>query len=412
MLYETDDVSDWLQAGGEQVKLIEICREVPTSGFPAIEPYKFPAEADIEPWDFLYGNHLLRGRVALTSAPKGTGKSSKLVVEALAMTADRALVGVKPATRRDGMPLRVLIVSLEDLKDDVDKRIAAAKKHYGLSDRDIGDRLIVWAREKGSRAQFDFNIATYVRPGVIKPNEELIDSLIERIIENEIDVVLIDPLRMTHSVPENDNSGMGRVIELFAQVAAEADCAVHLWHHTRKGNGGETTIEAARGASAIVDVPRSVEIGSKMTSDEASKMGVEHHRRGFYFSTYGVANFAPPIERRQWFELKNVDLMNAIPGDSVGVVATWNPPSVEAAALSPEQVARIVTEIGFTPRWREDVRASMWVGKAVAQALGLSHEADREQVKGVLARLLQTRVLKMVTAPDERRKPKPFIVAA
>jgi hypothetical protein len=260
--------------------------------------------------------------------------------------------------------------------------VTAAKKYHGLTDADCKNRLYVWAREKGIDEEFEFNIATHLRPGVIKPNDELIASFTKRIIENEIDVVYIDPLREAHSVPENDNAGMGKVIKLFANIAARTDCAIGLWHHTRKGNGGEMSLDSARGASAITDVPRSVEIGEKMTVEHARQMGIDRGRCGFYFSTWGVTNFAPPIDQRQWFELKNVDLDNAFPGDSVGVVTTWQPPAVTERTLSPGEVEQIKARVGTEPLWREDVRASMWVGRAVAEVLGLDHEDDRELVKG------------------------------
>jgi hypothetical protein len=73
-LYETDDISDWLEAGGDPKRLTEICSEVPAGGFPAIAPYEFPVERDIAPWDFLYGKHLLRGRGRTHLGTQGHGQ--------------------------------------------------------------------------------------------------------------------------------------------------------------------------------------------------------------------------------------------------------------------------------------------------------------------------------------------------
>src|SRR5262249_15941544 len=41
-LDETDDVSDWLAAGGDWRRLVDICQEVPTGGFPALKVYAAP----------------------------------------------------------------------------------------------------------------------------------------------------------------------------------------------------------------------------------------------------------------------------------------------------------------------------------------------------------------------------------
>jgi DNA polymerase len=57
------DVKDWLEAGGDAAKLEEICRDIGESRI-TVEPYRFPDERDIAPWQWIYGRHLLRGEVA------------------------------------------------------------------------------------------------------------------------------------------------------------------------------------------------------------------------------------------------------------------------------------------------------------------------------------------------------------
>ena len=48
--------------------------------------------------------------------------------------------------RKVPAPLRVVLINLEDTRNTMDKRIAAAMRHYGLTPADIGDRLIVKAK--------------------------------------------------------------------------------------------------------------------------------------------------------------------------------------------------------------------------------------------------------------------------
>src|SRR5262249_7349815 len=79
--WPTADVKDWLEAGGDATKLTDICREIPPENQIPVEPYRFPAEQDIAPWQWLYGRHLLRGEVAGTAAMGGTGKSTLSIVE-------------------------------------------------------------------------------------------------------------------------------------------------------------------------------------------------------------------------------------------------------------------------------------------------------------------------------------------
>ena len=132
-----------------------------------------------------------------------------------------------------------------------------------------------------------------------------------------------------------------------------------------------------------------------MTSKEAEKMGIEPDKRRFYFNSYnGKLNFAPPIEQKLWFKLESVDLENAFPGDNVGVVTMWLPPSAGEMALSPGDIERIKAK----------------VGKAVAEVMGLNHHDDRELVKGLLKRLFKTGVLKTQEGRNAKRELTIFVV--
>jgi hypothetical protein len=208
---------------------------------------------------------------------------------------------------------------------------------------------------------------------------------------------------------------MGEVIEIYEEIALAANCAVHLWHHVRKGNGGETTVESIRGASAIVDVPRSCEVLERMTTNEAKGFGIAVERRGYYFRSFnGKLNFAPPVHRSDWFELTSVHLENGFPGDDVGVVARWLPPDVRTVPLPPEVVVAIKAAVGIAPRWRKDVRAGMWVGEAVAAAAGLSvaTAADRVAVRALVDRLIESGTLRVEEGKTRNRDVALFVIAA
>jgi hypothetical protein len=61
--------------------------------------------------------------------------------------------------------------------------------------------------------------------------------------------------------------------------------------------------------------------------------------------------------------------------------------------------------------WRKDVQARDWVGKAVAEALGLDLDkaTDRERVKTLLACWIKTGALKTVTRKDANREDKVYV---
>src|SRR4051794_38505997 len=68
----------------------------------------------------------------------GGGKSSKKIVEALAMVTGRPLLEVAPKER-----LRVWLICYEDPLEEMERRIAAVCLYFGISKEDIGDRLLV-----------------------------------------------------------------------------------------------------------------------------------------------------------------------------------------------------------------------------------------------------------------------------
>jgi hypothetical protein len=285
---EFQQAVDWLRerVGSEEPKS-DADKKKKKEFIVTAKPHDFLEEALLERRDFVYGSHLLRGTVSLSAGTGAVGKSSKSIVEALAMATGKPLLDVSPRA-----PLRVLLINLEDNRREMNRRIAAAMKHYSLTEKDVGDRLISIAK-----GELKLKLAKQVRMGEIARDEKVINGLIDYLRKNSIDVVSIDPLRKTHRVNENDNVAMGEVIECYEDIAEMANCAVHLWHHNRKGNSGEITIDSARGASSIIDAPRSAEILETMPEGTAEKFDIEPSRRRYYFRTFnGKINFAPPIE--------------------------------------------------------------------------------------------------------------------
>ena len=175
-LAPTNGLDDWLETHSldeYQAIVVKTKLEPPTSSNIVAVPHGFPDEVTLPKWDFLYDKHLLRGTVSATAAMGATGKSSKSIVEALAMVTGKALLRVpvqrlvqvdpelfdpellakikgEPAgglsfdaldNLYQSMPLRVLLINLEDNREAVDKRIAAAMKHYKLTPEDVGGRL-------------------------------------------------------------------------------------------------------------------------------------------------------------------------------------------------------------------------------------------------------------------------------
>jgi AAA domain len=329
--------------------------EAPADSTITAAAYNFPEASTIAPWDWLYGRHILRGTVSGTAAMSGTGKSALAIIEALAMASGKALLGI--AIRR---PIRVLLINLEDNRNAMDKRIAAAMKHHGLTPADVGDRLVVIAK-----GEMKLKIAKRARGGGVERNEAAIRALIDYAVAKTIDVISIDPFVKTHGINENDNSEVSDVVECYDDVAEVAQCGVHLWHHTRKMRGDGATVESARGAIAFIDGCRSVRILETMTKEEGQKLRVEH--ASFYFRSFnGKRNFAPPSDASDWYRLVTVEVGNGFDiGDEVGVPTPWQHPGAREIEATLDVIAAI-KQVVRTGNWREDVRASAWVGKPIA----------------------------------------------
>jgi hypothetical protein len=182
-------------------------------------------------------------------------------------------------------------------------------------------------------------------------------------------------------------------------------------HHTRKGEQ-EVTTESARGAKALTDACRFVRVVNRMSEAESKTAGVDNHR--VYFRTYNdKANLAPPADKSDWFKLTSVDLCNGpLPGaggDSVGVVTTWEWPDPLAGVTGRDfDKAAAVIRAG---KWRADVQAKLWVGRAVAQAmrLDLDKKADKAKVKGLIEIWLKSGALITVEGEDDKRNPRKFV---
>jgi hypothetical protein len=364
------------------------------------QPHDFPAPESIPVWDWLYGKHLLRGTTSLTAGAGGTGKSSLAVGEALAMTAGKMLL--EQAMPR---PLRVLLVNLEDDRPTMDKRVAAAMKHYQLNAVDIGDRLFIIAK-----GEIKLKMAKYGRFKVIQINDELKQQVIDFVNKHKIDVVSVDPFVKTHGVSENDNIDIEQVVEAFDDVAEATQCAVHLWHHTGKMRGESATVESARGAKALTDTCRSVRILETMSKDEATKLQLDEP--GYYFRLFnGKRNFAPPSAASDWYRLVNVVVGHPLTGDGVGVVTRWQHPGAEAATIvvTQEIQDQIVAAVR-SGNWRAHPLSSAWVGKPIACALNLDPEEDAEAIKALVKQLLKDRVLKEVQGRDSWRRDCMFVV--
>ncbi len=216
-----------------------------------------------------------------------------------------------------------------------------------------------------------------------------------------------------HGASENDNGAINAVAKTIARMADETGTAWDLVHHSRKTGGAEVTVEDGRGASALLAAARSGRVLNPMTKEEAERAGVEKPR-GFFRVDNGKANLAPPPDKSEWFALKSVSLENGGENpfdqpDYVAVVAQWQwPDALEGVTVTDLRKVQTAVAAGS---WRKDAQAAEWVGKAVAQAMGLdvSDRAAKAKISGLIKTWIGTGMLKVVDGKDEKFRPRPMV---
>ena len=188
---------------------------------------------------------------------------------------------------------------------------------------------------------------------------------------------------------ENDNSAIRDVIECYDYIAEQGNCAIHLWHHTRKGNGLGASVDSARGIvlrrrMQIGPHPRDYDGGGGQEAEDREPSPILPR-------VLWQLNFAPPIENSHWFYLNSVPILNGDcdacyvqadggnGGDNVGVIERWSLP--KAAELTPENIDTLSKKRSPMAIGARIFAPTMWVGKVVAQILGLDPERDNVRLR-------------------------------
>jgi hypothetical protein len=302
---------------------------------------EWDAGDDVEPpppRGWLLGNVFARGYVSSLYGDGGVGKTAVRYAQYLSLAAGRALTGEHVFQR-----CRVLVVSLEDDKKELQRRMWAARLHYNIGAADVRGWLFLAAPGK--------RIGKLMEPGqyggaTIGKMAEVLKAVI---VKRQIDLVALDPFVKTHSVSENDNKQIDAVVELLTDLAIEHDVAVDVPHHTAKGPADPGNPNRGRGASANKDAGRLIYTLTTMSVEEGQGFGVdEAQRRSLVRMDSGKVNIAPPPHQAKWFRLIGVLLNNATElyphGDNVQVAEPWMPPDLWRN-ISFDQINRILTDI-------------------------------------------------------------------
>jgi hypothetical protein len=365
-------------------------------------PWEWCESSTLKPRQWVYGNHYIRGYATATVAPTKLGKSSLVMAEAIAMTTGRDLLGVAVRT-----PLRVWYFNGEDPNKELDLRLSVICKHFQVTKKHIAGRLFV---NSGRDKKL---VIAQTRESRVTILEPVVRAVIAEIRAKGIDVLIIDPFISCHEVPENDNNAIDIVVKQWAHIADICNISIELVHHTRKNNGAsELTSDDARGGSSFVGAVRSCRVLNVMSSQEATNFGISQTQRRRFFRVDTSGNMLAPANNAVWRQIASVDAENGRddrPSDNVGVVEAWTPPEAFEGMTTADLVA--VQKAVSVGRWRHSVQANDWVGKVVAQTLGLILEDKHEKEKPVTGRIkemiriwIKNGALKVVSATDTKSR--------
>ena len=316
------------------------------------------------------------------------------------------VTGLPLLTSHRGMPVAVWYWNGEDPLEEIQRRIQAACFHYKITEAELGGRLFVDSGRDMPLAvvteeRFETRIAVPV-----------VDRVEQKIIENDIAAVFIDPFIRCHRVSENNNNAINSVIEQWARIADRSDSATDLVHHIRKIGNTEADVDDGRGAGAMKDGVRHARVLNHMTAADAGLTDVDPDERKRYVNvTNGKANLSPPSAKRTWFFLESVELGNGdglTDGDHVGVAVPWQWPS-PFDDMPTGTLEAFQNRLGIG-QWRADQRADKWAGKLLADCLGwdVSQHTVKKQLGQILETWGKTGAIHKVKGRDEKRNPREF----
>lgn len=368
-------------------------------------PSPFPATAisyaewdEIPPREKVYGHFLFRKFISAIGAPGGAGKTAYAFVIALAVAMGRGLL--KEAVHDPG---GVWIYNLEDPRTELLRRLKAAAVRHGIKHQDIADK--VWLDSGRDRPLV---IAKTMRDGDVIAWPQVPD-LIAEIKARGVRLLIIDPFVRSHRVEENHNDQIDFVAALWASVADQADCAVLLLHHFKKG-GTPGEAGAFRGASALIDASRAAVTLTTMSSEEAERLAIIEKDRWQYVRVDNAKlNLAPPPDSAVWLHLEGIDLHNGTEereSDNVQSVTRWEPPSA-FAGMNQNEVVNVIERLRNGPGNNEQFyltggTTGRWAGLVIMAETGKS-EGEAKRIIGAWKKtglIKQTRY----DSPTDRRE--------
>ena len=301
----------------ESVKEIEPVRMATERASYRFEPRGFTGEIP-PPRPWAYGNFLMYGAVTGIAAPPGVGKTTFSVQLGIAFSLDMQL-GPWGAVAGGGG--RVWLYNGEEPQDELDRRFMAASAEMGVEDH-IASQRFFYNSGLDEKLQF-----VRVDPATkeIQRHPDT-DKIIEIIKEQEIKLLIIDPLIEFNGATE-DGEGLKAAGSVLREIANACQCAVLFFHHTPKASTSDTAagdMNAMRGGGPLIGSARFVSTMFSMSVKDADDYEVPKNERHKYVRFDDAkANMTVMSGEPQWWVKLGVCINNedrVRPADSIGIL--------------------------------------------------------------------------------------------
>lgn len=345
-----------------------------------------PVNLDIDalpPRPYIYGTYLQRGHVTLLSASGGVGKSAW----ALSVGIDLAC-GVDHLGAGDFKHRKVLVYNAEDDTQEMLRRAGAYMRFHNFTTemrKRVGDNLTIISGVNGA-----LQFAGY-RDGRVLVLQNSVNLFGQMLQEREIEVAMLDPLVSLHSIPENANSEMNKLIAEIKAVTASNDIATLVSHHDKKNIGGRDVEDAsqddARGAGTITTPMRVVLSMKRLSKSDVKRLNIpaEDVPRVVALSKGAKSNYSARDTGSRLFFTNSVQANNGsdeFKADSTVALSVYK---LRAAGpqITDEQRDAILAEIAKS-EFRSDAQANAPIVQFITDVAGMDSDADGKRYVSTL----------------------------
>jgi hypothetical protein len=329
-------------------------------------PWTYRDPTTIPPREWLIGTTILRGYASLFGAMGGVGKTAWAIAHGLAFITGRHDVTGQHVFQRG----KVWFLTLEDDRDELDRRIAAAMIAHGIGPEEVEGKLFI---NSASERPLLLAKADHNGPFVVCDDVAALKNGIKAM---GIGLTVIDPLVKSHAVLENSNEHMDKLAGTANSVACQTNTGVLLLSHFRKGGGEDGARDAVRGGSALVDAMRVVRTLTAMSRKEAAAFKIPPDQGSRYVRIHDAKSNLAPKNRAMWFELLPVPLGNTAvnplytAGDNVQAARPWQPPAAQGISAPALECILAKLREGAGAGWfysSESRSGQYWAGTVIMQ---------------------------------------------